>query len=169
MSAQDDIKIIIGQEQGLVFAEFNEAVAFEIGSALRERALREHLGIVADVRTWDRPLFYMALPGTTGDNPNWVRRKTNVVQRMMKSSYRVVLEKNFEGDAFPPMRGLDNMDFVLAGGGFPVRVKGAGIIGAITVSGLHQRDDHSIVVDAICDHLGLDRKAFALPRLADAR
>ena len=165
MSNQDDIRLVIEQEKALVFAEFDEAIAFKLGSALRDAALTGGYGIVADVRTWDRPLFYMALPGTTGDNPNWVRRKANLVQRVMKSSYRVVLEKNWTEDYFPPRRGLDNMDVVLAGGSFPIRVKGAGMIGAITASGLHERDDHRVVVDAICDHLGLDKKAFTLPPL----
>ena len=165
MSKEDDIRLVIEQEKALVFPEFDEAIAFKLGVALRDAALAGGYGIVADVRTWDRPLFYMALPGTTGDNPNWVRRKANLVQRVMKSSYRVVLEKNWTEDYFPPRRGLDNMDVVLAGGSFPIRVKGAGMIGAITASGLHERDDHRIVVDAICDHLGLDKKAFTLPPL----
>ncbi len=165
MSKEDDVRLLVEQERALVFPAFDEAVAFEIGSALRSNAVAAGLGIVADVRTWDRPLFYMALPGTTGNNPNWVRRKYNVVQRMMKSSYRVVLEKTFEGDIFPPRNGLDNADFVLAGGSFPIRVKGAGMIGAVTVSGLHERDDHRLVVEAICAHLGLDTKALALPPL----
>jgi uncharacterized protein (UPF0303 family) len=162
MSNADDVKKVIEQEQGLVFPHFDESVAWSIGARLRERAVKDKLGIVVDIRTWDRPMFYMSLPGTTGDNPNWVRRKYNLVQRVMKSSYRVVLEKNWDGDVFPGRRGLDNMDFVLAGGGFPVKVKGAGMIGCITVSGLHERDDHGLVVEAICDELGLDSKSFAL-------
>ncbi len=165
MSKQDDVQRIIEQEKALVFPEFDEGVAFKIGSHLREMGISGGYGIVADVRTWDRPLFYMALPGTTGDNPNWVRRKANTVQRMMKSTYRIVLEKSFDEDIFPPRRGLDNMEFVLAGGSFPVRVKGAGVIGAITVSGLHERDDHRLVVEALCAHLGRDLKALALPPL----
>jgi uncharacterized protein (UPF0303 family) len=52
-----------------------------------------------------------------------------------------------------------------AGGGFPIRVKGAGLIGAITVSGLHERDDHGVVVAAICDHLGVDQTPLRLPPL----
>ncbi len=52
---------------------------------------------------------------------------------------------------------------MLAGGGFPVTVKGAGIIGVIAVSGLPERQDHGVIVDALCDHLGMDRKALALP------
>jgi len=165
VAKDDDIRLIAEQEKVLIFPEFDEAIAFKIGSAIRSAAITAGQGIVADVRTWEKPLFYMALPGTTGDNPNWVRRKTNVVRTLGKSSYRVVLEKTFDGDFFPPRRGLDNMDVVLAGGGFPVRVKGAGLIGAITVSGLHERDDHRLVVEAICEHLGADAKALGLPPL----
>ena len=165
MAKDDDIRLLIEQEKALVLPEFSEAIAFALGSALRAAALAGGYGIVADVRTWERPLFYMALPGTTGDNPNWVRRKANTVQRLGKSSYRVVVEKNWEGDVFPPRRGLDNADYALAGGSFPVRVKGAGLIGAVTVSGLHEREDHRVVVDALCDHLGLDKEALTLPPL----
>jgi len=165
MAKDDDIRLIAEQERVLIFPEFDEAIAFKIGSAIRSAAIAAGQGIVADVRTWEKPLFYIALPGTTGDNPNWVRRKTNVVRTLGKSSYRVVLEKTFDGDFFPPRRGLDNMDVVLAGGSFPVRVKGAGLIGAITVSGLHERDDHRVVVEAICAHLGADAKALGLPPL----
>lgn len=165
MSAEDDIKLIIEQEKALVFAEFDEAIAFRIGMAMREAALAGGYGIAIDVRTWERPLFYAAMAGTTGDNPNWIRRKVNTVQRLMKSSYRVVLEKSWDGDVFPPRRGLDNMDFVLAGGSFPIRVRGAGMIGAITASGLHERDDHGVVVEALCAHLVLDNKALTLPPL----
>ena len=163
--SKDDIALIKEQERALVFSAFDEATAFQLGSAIRERALADRLAIVAEIRTWGRPLFYMALPGTTGDNPHWIRRKANVVQRLMKSTYRVVLEKSWPEDYFPVRRGLDNMEFVLAGGGFPITVKGAGIIGALCVSGLHERDDHRIAVDAIADHLKLDRAALSLPPL----
>ncbi|HWA20198.1 MAG TPA: heme-degrading domain-containing protein [Devosia sp.] len=165
MAKQDDIKLIIEQEKALVFSNFDEAAAYEIGHAIRERALRGGLGIVADVRTWGRPLYYMALPGTTGDNVDWARRKANVVQRMMKSTYRVVLERSWTEDYFPPRRGLDNMEFVLAGGGFPITVKGAGIIGAICVSGLHERDDHGVVVEVLAERLGVDKTSITLPPL----
>ena len=53
---------------------------------------------------------------------------------------------------------------MLAGGGFPVTVKGAGVIGVIAVSGLPEREDHGVVVAALCEHLGLDAKALALAR-----
>ena len=163
MAIAEDIARIIEQEQGLVFAAFDEHAAFAIGSSIRERALRESLGLVADVRLWDRPLFYCAMPGTTADNPNWVRRKANTVQRLQKSTYRIVLEAGGKERLFPPHLGLPPEDYVMAGGGFPIRVRGIGVVGAVTVSGLHERDDHEVAVTAIGDHLGVARDSFALP------
>lgn len=164
MDKAADIAKIKEQELGLVFDQFNEATAFSIGTRIRDRAIREGLALVVEIRLWDRPLFYCAMPGTSGDNPNWVRRKFNVVQRLLRSSYRVALEQSREERTFPASRALDPADFVLAGGGFPIRLRGLGPIGCATVSGLAERDDHQVVVDAICDELGLDKAAFALTK-----
>lgn len=168
MAIAEDIARIIEQERGLVFPSFDENAAFAIGSSIRERALRESLGLVADVRLWDRPLFYMAMPGTTGDNPNWVRRKANTVQRLLRSTYRITLEAGGKDRLFPAHQGLSPDDYVMAGGGFPIRVQGIGVVGAVTVSGLRERDDHEVAVAAICSYLGVDPTAFALPPLGAA-
>jgi uncharacterized protein (UPF0303 family) len=163
MAANDDIERIKKQEAALVFDRFDEAVAFEIGSAIRQRALEKNLPIVVDIRTFDRPLFYAALPRSNGSNPDWARRKTNVVKRFLKSTYRMVLEMQRPDRTFRPGDGLDSADYVLAGGGFPVSVENAGVIGVIAVSGLPERDDHGVIVSALCDYLGKDAKALALP------
>jgi uncharacterized protein (UPF0303 family) len=165
MSKDTDIALIKKQETQLVFDEFNELVAHSLGERIRERALREKLTIVVDIRTFDRQVYFMALPGTTADNAEWVRRKFNLVRQVQKSSYRAVLENKTDADHFLPRRGLDNADFVLAGGGFPIRVRGAGVIGCITVSGLHERDDHQVAVDGICEELGVDKTSYTLPPL----
>lgn len=165
MSNQDDIKLVVRQETELLFPQFDEMVAFKLGSYLRDKAIEGGYAISIDVRTWDRPMFFASLPGTVADNVNWIRRKINVVRTVMKSSYRVVLEKNWDEDYFLPRRGFDNAEYVLAGGSFPIKVKGAGMIGAVTASGLHERDDHRIVVEAICAMIGADSKAFTLPPL----
>jgi uncharacterized protein (UPF0303 family) len=41
-------------------------------------------------------------------------------------------------------------------------VEGAGIVGSVTVSGLPQRDDHELVVEALCAMLGRDYSALKL-------
>lgn len=160
---EDDIARVKRQEQALVLPAVDEAVAYELGSAIRRRALDEGLSLVVDIRTWDRQLFFAATPGTSADNAEWVRRKINSVRRFQRASYRLVLER---GEApFSPQSGADPADYVIAGGGFPIRVQGAGVIGALTISGLPGRQDHGVAVDALCDHLGLDRAAFALPEV----
>lgn len=163
MAAADDVKKIAEQEARLVFDGFDEAAAFEIGSAIRARGLAEKFPIVVDIRLWDRTLFYCALPGSTVSNTEWARRKFNVVRMFHRSSYRMVLTKAREDRTFPVGEALPIEDYVLAGGGFPIRVKGTGVIGSIAVSGLPERQDHEVVVAAICDHLGIDRQELALP------
>ncbi|MDB5614339.1 MAG: heme-degrading protein [Devosia sp.] len=161
MAVDADIALVKKQELDLVLAEFDETVAFALGSAIRERALAEGLSLVVDVRTWDRQMFFAATAGTSSDNAEWVRRKINTVRRFHRASYRMVLER---GEVvFSSMSGADPVDFVIAGGGFPIRVKGAGIIGCLTISGLPGRLDHGVAVDAFCDHLGVDRAIYALP------
>jgi uncharacterized protein (UPF0303 family) len=162
MSIADDIVRIAEQEKRLVLPVFDEAVAFALGSALRERGLKEGFPIIVDVRTWDRPLFYCALPGSTASNADWARRKINVVKMFLKSTYRMMLEQGGESAVLGERHGLSASEYVLAGGGFPVRVDGAGAVGVIAVSGLPQRQDHAVIVDALCDHLGIEREELAL-------
>jgi uncharacterized protein (UPF0303 family) len=58
--------------------------------------------------------------------------------------------------------GLPLADFAAHGGSFPIRVHGAGIIGCVTVSGLPQRADHELAVEALCAELGMDFSKLAL-------
>jgi uncharacterized protein (UPF0303 family) len=162
MSSTDDIARIKAQEAALVFTSFDEATAFALGSAIRDDGLARDLPIVVDIQLWDRPLFYAALPGSTATNANWARRKRNVVKLLLKSTYRVVLEKNLPDRVFPIGEGLDPADYVLAGGGFPITVSGVGVIGVVAVSGLPERQDHEVVVAGLCRQLGLDPAAYAL-------
>jgi uncharacterized protein (UPF0303 family) len=162
MSVEQDIERIAEQEKRLVLARFDEATAFAIGAAIRQRALSDSLGIIIDIRSFDRPLFYCALPGSTDANRDWARRKINVVRRFLRSTYRMVLEQQRPDRTFKVGEGLDPADYVLAGGGFPVSVEGAGVIGVIAVSGLPERQDHSVIVEALCAHLGIPARELAL-------
>jgi uncharacterized protein (UPF0303 family) len=50
--------------------------------------------------------------------------------------------------------GLPIADYASHGGCFPLRVVGAGVIGSVTVSGLPERADHQLAVEALCVELG---------------
>ena len=162
LSVESDIAQMARQEERLRFKTCNEADAWTLGNLMRSAAQARNLPFVIDIRIGNRPLFYTALPGTTPDNPAWVRRKANTVLRFHKSSYRVGREYELKGQKFDPSRGLDPLEFAPAGGGFPIHVIGTGIVGAVTVSGVPQREDHGFVVEMLCEFLGADHAAMAL-------
>ncbi len=89
MTISDDIARIALQEQELQFVSFDEETAWKLGSRIRALAIARNHGLVVDVRRFGQPLFYSALPGTTPDNVEWVRRKGNVVARFHRSSYAI--------------------------------------------------------------------------------
>jgi uncharacterized protein (UPF0303 family) len=45
---------------------------------------------------------------------------------------------------------LPAADYASHGGAFPIALAATGVIGSVTVSGLPQRDDHELVVEALC-------------------
>ena len=162
-SIPDDLERIALQEQQLQFSSFDEEAAWKIGSRLRVMGVTRGLKIVIDVRRVGQPLFYTALSRTTPDNVEWVRRKVNVVERFHRSSYAIGLEMQQKNTSLTESQGLRIGDYAAHGGCFPLRVRDAGLIGTITVSGLPQRADHELVIEALCEELDRDYNAFKLP------
>jgi uncharacterized protein (UPF0303 family) len=162
MTSANDIAKILEQERTLMFSRFEESDAFAIGCAIKANLEKAGIGALIDVRLWDRQLFCCAMKSTTADNADWVRRKVNVVQRFHCASYRKALELKEAGASFEAAHGTDPRDYAAAGGGFPIRLKDGPVIGCITVSGLPQRDDHRVVVEAIAHHLGINLAGLAL-------
>jgi uncharacterized protein (UPF0303 family) len=150
------------QEARLVLKSFDVNVAFALGAALRDRALAEELHICIDIHTFDRQVFFWTMPNATAANATWCKRKSWVVRNRGWSSYRGLFENKGER-LYGANWGLDPAVYALSGGAFPIIVKGSGVIGVMATSGLHERDDHQLVVDALCDHLKMNRKDFALP------
>ncbi|CAH2809724.1 MAG: hypothetical protein CBHOC_4958 [uncultured Caballeronia sp.] len=140
----------------LVFPQFHAEQAWQIGSQLREMAVARGAAVVIDVRTFGRKLFYAALEGTTPDNARWIEleRKSRTVEHFRRSSYALGLTLQQAGTTLAEKFSLDPAEFATHGGAFPLRVSGAGVIGSVAVSGLAQRDDHQMVVEALCAVLG---------------
>jgi uncharacterized protein (UPF0303 family) len=165
MALAEDLALIARQETELRFPAFDYDTAWTLGLTLRDLALSRKQGIVVDIRRFGQPhqqLFYTALAGTTPDNQRWVQRKINVVGRFHRPSYAIGLLLDQQGRTFADRYNLPEADYAAHGGCFPIHVAGAGIIGAVTVSGLPQREDHNLVVEAICLTLNLDPNPLRL-------
>lgn len=161
MGLAEDIERIALQERTLRLPRLDARISWELGARLKSMAEERGLSVVIDVRRFGQPLFYAALEGTTPDNPEWVRRKSNIVARYHRSSYGMGLNLKMKGQTLEE-RGHSIADFAAHGGSFPLHVDGAGIVGSVTVSGLPQRDDHELVVEALCAMLGRDYAALKL-------
>jgi uncharacterized protein (UPF0303 family) len=162
MLIAEDLARISLQEQELQFTAFDEETAWRIGSWVHQMAVARKLSLVVDVRRFGQPLFYSALPGTTPDNVEWIRRKGNVTARFHRSSYALRLEMEEKKSTLFDRYGLPIADYAAHGGCFPIRVKGAGVIGSMTVSGLPDRSDHQLAVEALCLELGRSFEALRL-------
>lgn len=163
MEPSNDLKIIARQEEALVAARLDAEMVWTLGSRMRELALKRNAPVAIDIRRFGQVLFYCALPGATPDNAEWIRRKSNVVQRFLRSSYAIGLSLKEAGATLGGQYGLTDADYAVHGGSFPLCVAGAGTIGSVTVSGLPQREDHAMVVQALCELLGKDYSKLALP------
>src|ERR1700685_4635042 len=91
MGLSEDLERIELQERELCLPRLDANVAWALGVQLRAMATDRGLPIVIDVRRFGQPLFYAAADGTTPDNVDWVRRKSNVVARFHRSSYALGL------------------------------------------------------------------------------
>jgi len=153
MSIEHDLAAISRQEQLLCFEQFDERTAWEIGSRLKAAAEKRGAVLVIDVTLAGQSVFSYAMPGSSPNNANWVRRKRNTVLHFRRSSYGLGLQLAQEKADLTGKFGLPLSDYAVHGGSFPLRIAGVGVIGAITVSGLPQREDHKIVVEVLADYL----------------
>jgi uncharacterized protein (UPF0303 family) len=162
MGWNEDLEQITRQESELVSPHLDARIAWELGLRLRTMAVERNLAVVIDVRRFGQPLFYAAMDRTTPDNVEWVRRKSNVVARFHRSSYAIGLKEKIKNETLFETQGLPVADYATHGGSFPLAVAGAGVVGSATVSGLPQRSDHELVIEALCAVLGHDYEKLKL-------
>jgi uncharacterized protein (UPF0303 family) len=151
MEDHDDLLArLLAEEEELRFAAFTNDTAWELGHALVAAARRDGLPVTVDIRRGEQQLFHYALPGTAADNDAWIERKNRVVRRFGHSSFYM---GRFEGEAFAENYLLDPTLFAAHGGAFPIIVRGVGVVGTVTVSGLPQEQDHRLVVSVLREFL----------------
>lgn len=154
MTIEHDLARIALQEERLQFDRFDSSTAWTLGMRLKEAAETQQAAVTIDIQLHGRPLFFYAMPNTTPEQVDWIRRKRNVVLRFHRSSYAVGLQLQQEQTTLTEKVGVELRDYAPHGGCFPLILRGTGCIGTITVSGLPQREDHELIVAVLATMLG---------------
>ena len=128
---------------------FSNRMALEMGLAIIELAKSRNQHIAVEICRLNQTVFIYVDDNLPVDKHNWLRRKANVAKQFEESSLSVKKDLKEEGMSIGNTFGLDDKDFLAKGGSVPVFVKNAGPIATITVSGLHDEEDHKIIIDAL--------------------
>lgn len=147
------------QEKTLVFTQFTNQDALDLGLLMLKKAQAENKTITIDITRNGQQLFHYAMTGTAVENDIWVDRKNEVTRRSGRSSLAIWymekegwMEKDFNM-SYLTMWGLNPEQAMHLGGTFPLTIKNVGVVGTITSSGLPHYLDHQFVVESITDFL----------------
>ena len=140
---------VLAEIDALQFASFSKDTALDLGLLLVELGRQRSLPIAIDITKGEQVLFHAALDGATPDNERWINAKKRTAQRYEVPSLLVGLRARAAGGRIEENAWFDQMEFAAHGGAFPIYVRGTGAVAVVTVSGLPQKADHELVVEAL--------------------
>lgn len=146
---QSLIQRLENEVDALHLNSFSQADALALGLLLVDLATQRNLPIAIDIRRNSHILFHVSLPGATPDNDIWVQRKSSTTERYAEPSLLVGLKGRLGGGRLEDNGWFDQTRFATHGGAFPIYVKDTGHVATATVSGLPQKDDHDLLVEAL--------------------
>jgi len=143
------LKELLEQEEEIQFSSFSNDMAFAVGTALLEAAKSKGKPVTIDISRNGQQLFHFAMEGTSLDNEVWIKRKNNVVNRFGHSSFFMGISLLSKGQTMEEKYLISSSEYAAHGGAFPLIVRGVGVVGTITVSGLPQQEDHELVITTL--------------------
>ena len=147
----DPIADLEALENSLQFESFDLNDAWRLGSAAADIILEADYSLSVQIVLGGRIVFKAAFNGVSQDTEPWLTGKAAAALLFESSTYRVRLRK----DADPSViEGLDEDLYRTHGGSVPIRVRGRGIVGTITVSGEPDTVDHAVAIGALSRILG---------------
>ena len=154
MDLKNELLLREAEEKELVFEHFSNEDALALGLEVLRLAKERGANVVIEITVNGVELFHYNMPGTNERQCMWVRRKGNMVRTAQMSSLHAGQLIAFKGlDLWEDWR-MDDDEYATIGGGFPISIKGTGIIGSVTCSGLPHEEDHRLLVDSVRSFLG---------------
>ena len=157
MDSYQQMKDTAEQQEALLrFERFSSDIAWELGKFLAERVREKGIQLAMVIQKLNgHILFQYATEKTSLNNQNWLRRKCNTVALLECSSLKAWANSHISGEKIPD-HGLSEKDYVLCGGGFPIRLKTGEMVGVVAVSNLPHVQDHQFVVEALSEWLSVE-------------
>lgn len=144
------------QEEMLTFGSFSNKDAWKLGNFLTEKVYEKGIELAICIRRMNGCILYQHLTEkTNSNNVNWMGRKFHTVSLMEMSSLQAWATCHINGESVTDM-GLLTTEYVLCGGGFPVRMKTGELVGVITVSNLPHQQDHQFIVECLQEYLHVE-------------
>lgn len=140
----DDIKL----------KNFGAEQAFQLGSLARRIANERYASksVVIDITLASGQVLFHSATGTgsAADNDEWVNRKKRLTLRCGKSSFAVGQSLRMKGKTMEEALFISSLEYASHGGSVPIRIESFdGLIGALTISGLAQQEDHLLAIDIL--------------------
>ena len=129
--------------------QFNNKIGMDIGLAIINLAKERDQHIAVKVERLNHTIFLYVDDNLPADKHHWLRRKANVAKHFEESSLSVKQDLKNGNMSLSGTFALDEKKYLAKGGAIPIFVKQAGMIAIVTVSGLHDEEDHQIIIDAL--------------------
>ena len=162
MTVETDLARIAEQERRLRFPALDVEQLWQLGADIRRMAGERGLALAIEIRLAGETVFFNRMAGASPNNADWARRKRNTVEMLHASSYAVGLAAQQKGASLEQESGQPLRDYAIHGGSFPLLLAGLGVVGAVTVSGAPEREDHALVVEALARMLDIPLAGLAL-------
>ncbi len=152
---EDIIRIVAKQEELVRFSKPDLAMLDSIGRKIHDWAVENDKRLYIMIRVNGFVVYASGTGDISPNNKAWAERKSRLAELHWKSSLRVTLETERDPRSLEEL-GLNYSDYGLSGGSFPILLESGLCIGSITASGLKGEEDHQLVVNAICQVLGIE-------------
>ena len=155
----EDLEFLEKEEEKLQLPAFNDEVMLEVGLKVIE-ASREFLPEKVSVQIYrvsdGCAAFQYVADEKTERNLLFAKGKKNACLKGRHSSFYAFVKGNLQG------RGdtlFQNLEEIPAAGAYPLQVNGE-IVAVLAVSGLHDGNDHRLIVKALSDYLHQEYTPF---------
>ena len=158
MKYSNAIATVRKQEELLQFETFSHKDAWDLGMIMADEAANCGFeSTIVSIRLSNGANVFQYMSGNCAPvSDKWITRKESTVAMTGHASILIHLNTENLGTTIED-EGLDPIDETIYGGGFPIVVKGTGIVGVALCSGLEQDTrEHNLLVKSLSRYLNVE-------------